>query len=99
MKAIYDSSMNDQIGEGLQLKSQDELVDKKNTFKPRVRQHHMNQAQSRHASSLANKQFFEALDGDMQSFLGLKEDYVESVNHLNKVFSEQISQALMLRKS
>jgi hypothetical protein len=40
MKAIYDSSMNDQIGVGLQLKSQDELVDKHNTFKPRVRRHH-----------------------------------------------------------
>jgi hypothetical protein len=84
--------MNDQIGEGLQLESQDELVDKKNTFKPRVRRHHMNQAQSRRASSSADEQFFEAPDGDMQSSIGLKGDYVESVNHLNKVFSERICQ-------
>jgi hypothetical protein len=37
MKAIFASSMKDKMGEGLQLKSQDELVDKNNTFRPRVK--------------------------------------------------------------
>jgi hypothetical protein len=91
MKAIYDSLMKDQIGKGLQLKSQDELVDRNNTFKPRVRRNNMNLTQSRRASSTIEEQFFEASDVDMQSALGLREEYVESVNNLNKVFSERIS--------
>jgi hypothetical protein len=80
MKVIYNSVMKDKLGEGLQLKSQDELVINSNTFKSRVRHGHINQIQSRRALLSADEQFYEVMDNHMQSSLGSKEDYMESVN-------------------
>jgi hypothetical protein len=63
----------------------------------------MKQTQSRRTSSSADddEQFFEALDGDMQSSLRSKGDYVENVNQLNKVFLKgfhKLMKELMLWK-
>jgi hypothetical protein len=91
IRAIYDSAMKDKLGEGLQVKSQDELIDKNFSFRSRLRPCHASTKQVNVASTSDDKQFFEATD-DVLIHSKSHDEYVKNVNQLNEDFSERISQ-------
>jgi hypothetical protein len=74
--------MKDKMGEGLQLKSQDEIIDKNHIFRSRVRRRYTTQMQANCASSSDDEQFFKAND-NMSMSSRSKVDYVMNVNNLN----------------
>jgi hypothetical protein len=89
MKAIYDSTMKEKMGESLQLNSQDELIDKDNSFRPRLKQRRTLQKQKTVVSTSDDEQFYEATDSMSQP--RCNSDYVKNVNQLNENFSERIN--------
>jgi hypothetical protein len=79
MKAIYDSTINEKMGESLQL---DELIDKNNSFRPWLKQKCTLQKQKKVVSTSDDKQFYKATDSMSQP--RCNSDYVKNVNQLNE---------------
>jgi hypothetical protein len=86
MQAIYKSTMEEDIGRGLQMKDQDELIGKDGVFKKRTG--FTKFSVPTHTTSKGDK-FVNALSGSLSTIPRSKEEH-EELDDLNNKFSERL---------
>ncbi|CAB4426611.1 unnamed protein product [Rhizophagus irregularis] len=89
MNTVYKSGMKDEIGQGLQLKSQGELIGKDDNFKSR--RIYKTRPDNNVSEKSDDEQFYDTRDGltDPKEILN---DKIDDFNKLNEVFSGRIKE-------